>query len=61
MEMFVFKRGRNAAGNTVPKSSNPVEYRRATAFEALFGYLQLTESFERMVELFDIIWYNTEL
>ncbi len=40
---------------------NPVEYRRATAFEALFGYLQLTENFERMVELFDIIWYNTEL
>ena len=60
-EEAVFKRGRNAVGNTVPKSSNPVEYRRATAFEALFGYLQLTENFERMVELFDIIWYNTKL
>lgn len=60
-EEAVFKRGRNAVGNTVPKSSSPVEYRRATAFEALFGYLQLTENFERMVELFDIIWYNTEL
>ncbi len=60
-EEAVFKRGRNAVGNTVPKSSNPVEYRRATAFEALFGYLQLTENFERMVELFDVIWYNTKL
>ncbi len=60
-EETVLKRGRNATGNTVPKSSNPVEYRRATALEALFGYLQLTENYKRMVELFDIIWYNTEL
>lgn len=60
-ETAVLKRGRNATGNTVPKSSNPVEYRRATALEALFGYLQLTENYKRMVELFDIIWYNTEL
>ncbi len=60
-EETILKRGRNATGNTVPKSSNPVEYRRATALEALFGYLQLTENYKRMVELFDIIWYNTEL
>ncbi|MCM1022920.1 MAG: ribonuclease III [Prevotella sp.] len=60
-EEAVLKRGRNAVGSTVPKSSNPAEYRRATAFEALFGYLQLTENFERMLELFDIVWYNTEL
>lgn len=60
-EENILKRGRNAVGNTVPKSSSPVEYRRATALETLFGYLQLTENFERMVELFDVIWYNTEL
>ena len=60
-EETVLKRGRNAVGNTVPNSSNPLEYRRATALETLFGYLQLTENFERMVELFDTIWYNTEL
>ena len=60
-ETAVFKRGRNATGNTVPKSSNPVEYRRATALEALFGYLKLTENYKRMVELFDIIWYNTKM
>ena len=57
-EEAVFKRGRNATGNTVPKSSDPVEYRRATGLETLFGYLKLTENYERMVELFDIIWYN---
>ena len=60
-ETAVFKRGRNATGNTVPKSSNPVEYRRATALETLFGYLKLTENYQRMVELFDIIWYNTKM
>ena len=60
-EEAVFKRGRNATGNTVPKSSNPVEYRRATALETLFGYLHLTGNSERIVELFDIIWYNVNL
>ena len=60
-ELAVFKRGRNATGNTVPKSSDPVEYRRATGLEALFGYLFLLGNSERMVELFDKIWYNTNL
>lgn len=60
-ETEIFKRGRNATGNTVPKSSNPIEYRRATALEALFGYLYLTENNKRIVELFDIIWYNVNL
>ena len=60
-EEAVFNRGRNATGNTVPKSSDPVEYRRATGLETLFGYLKLTENYERMVELFDIIWYNVKV
>lgn len=60
-ETAVLKRGRNATGNTVPKSSDPLTYRRATALETLFGYLKLTENYERMVELFDIIWYNTKM
>lgn len=60
-ELAIFKRGRNATGNTVPKSSDPVEYRRATGLETLFGYLSLTENYERMVELFDKIWYTTML
>ena len=55
-EMLILKRGRNATGNTVPKSSNPVEYRRATAVECLFGYLYLKGEKERIQELFNIIW-----
>ena len=60
-ELAVMKRGRNATSNTVPKSSNPIEYRRATSLETLFGYLHLLGNSERIVELFDIIWYNVDL
>ena len=60
-EEMVLKRGRNATGNTVPKSSNPIEYRRATAVEALFGYLYLQKKNDRIVEIFNLIWYNTEV
>ncbi len=51
-ETDIFKRGRNATGNNVPRSSNPKDYRRATGFEALFGYLYLTGQDDRMYELF---------
>lgn len=54
-ETAVVKRGRNATGNNVPKSSNAVEYRRATGFEALFGYLDLLGRNERIEQLFEII------
>lgn len=55
-ESNILRRGRNATGNTVPKSSNPVEYRRATALECLFGYLYLKGNISRIQEIFDIIW-----
>ena len=54
-EADILRRGRNAGGISVPKSSNPSEYRRATALETLFGYLALCEKQERITELFNII------
>ncbi len=54
-EEEIFKRGRNASGNNVPRSSNPRDYRRATGVEALFGYLYLTGQNDRMIYLFDVI------
>lgn len=54
-EITVVKRGRNATGNTIPKSCNAVEYRRATGLECLFGYLDLLGRNERLEQLFDII------
>ncbi len=54
-EMSVMKRGRNANGASVPKSSSPQEYRKATGIETLFGYLYLKGQQKRIQELFDII------
>ena len=55
-ETEIFKRGRNATGNNVPRSSNPKDYRRATGMEALFGYLYLTGQNDRIKELFEKIY-----
>lgn len=52
-EQAVARRGRNAK-STVPKSATVREYRQSTALEALFGYLFLQESYERLDELFDL-------
>ena len=54
-EADILRRGRNAGGISVPKSAKPSEYRRATALEALFGYLSLTGQDGRIGELFDTI------
>jgi len=54
-EIDVIRRGRNATKNSVPKSSNPAEYRKATGLEALFGYLYLINNEARMRELFEHI------
>ena len=36
---------------TMPKHATMKDYRMATGFEALMGYLYLTEQFDRMAEL----------
>ena len=54
-EADILRRGRNAGGISVPKSAKPSEYRRATALEALFGYLSLTGQQERIEALFNAI------
>jgi ribonuclease-3 family protein len=54
-EMNIYKRGRNAKSATVPKNANVGEYRMATGFEALFGYLYLTEQKDRINYFFEKI------
>jgi ribonuclease-3 family protein len=54
-ETSVFKRGRNAHANTVPRASTYEEYHIATGIEALFGYLYLCGKTQRLDELFEII------
>ena len=50
-EITIFKRGRNAHSYTSAKNADIVDYRRATGFEALMGYLYLKDEFPRVVEL----------
>lgn len=50
-ELAVYKRGRNAKSATTAKHAAMMDYRMATGFEALIGYLYLTGSFDRMLEL----------
>lgn len=54
-ELSVYKRGRNAHVNSVPKNSSVGEYHSATGLEALFGYLHLSGKHDRAKELFNII------
>jgi len=52
-ERAVFRRGRNAHSNTSAKNASIVDYRVATGFEALVGWLWLTGKEERLKELVD--------
>ncbi|SEF96048.1 ribonuclease-3 family protein [Caloramator fervidus] len=60
-EVEIVRRGRNAKSYSVPKNANVLDYRRATALEALFGYLYLNKRVERIDELFKIIFENIDL
>lgn len=50
-EEAVYRRGRNAKSPTMAKNATMADYRKATGFEALVGYLYIQDKFERIVEL----------
>ena len=50
-EADIYRRGRNAKSHTTAKNASVADYRRATGFEALIGYLYLTGDQERAVRL----------
>ena len=53
-ELRIFKRGRNAQSYTKAKNASMADYRIATGFEALMGYLYLSGQSERMMELIGV-------
>lgn len=59
-ETAVVHRGRNANIHVIPKAASRNEYRKATALEALFGWLYLQNRTERINELFDLIMTPAE-
>ncbi len=50
-ELGVLKRGRNAKSLTVPKNAKLSDYKYATGYEALIGYLYLIDDEDRLQEL----------
>ena len=53
-EHAVYRRGRNARSVTPAKNQSITDYRRATGFEALIGYLYLSGEYERLTELVNV-------
>lgn len=53
-EHAVYKRGRNAKSVSSAKNQSITDYRRATGFEALLGYLYLKKDYKRLLDLVKI-------
>ena len=50
-EISTFKRGRNAKSHTHAKNTSVITYRISTGFEAVMGYLALSDQNERLHDL----------
>lgn len=59
-ENAVYRRGRNSKTVTAAKNQKLSDYRRATGFEAVFGYLFLKGDRERMEELLSVCFAHEE-
>lgn len=53
-EHAVYRRGRNAKSVSPAKNQSITDYRRATGFEALLGYLYLKKEYSRLMDLVKI-------
>lgn len=54
-EQDIVRRGRNTKSGSVPKNADLNDYRHATGFEALVGYLYLIGNTKRLMEIFELI------
>ena len=50
-EEDIYRRGRNAKSYTTAKNASVGDYRKATGFEALLGYLYLDDKMDRVMYL----------
>lgn len=50
-EQAVYRRGKNSKPHTTAKNASVADYMKATGFEAVIGYLYLTDNMERILEL----------
>ena len=59
-ELCAYRRGKNFHSGSVPKGASQNEYKKATALEALFGYLDLKGETERIEYLFKEAFFPDE-
>lgn len=55
-ETFIYKKGKNAKVNSIPKHASLAEYKLATGFEAVIGFLYLTGQDERISLLIKAVY-----
>ena len=60
-EKDLARRARNTKMNTTSKNASLAEYKKATGFEAILGYLYLSKNFDRIKLIFDILCKNFDL
>ena len=60
-EADVYKRGRNAKSHTAAKNASLADYRKATGFEALLGWLYLKDNTGRIFELIKAAMERAEM
>ena len=53
-ELGYYRRGRNAKSLSPAKNQSITDYRRATGFESLLGYLYLENQYQRLMDLVKI-------
>ena len=58
IELQIVNRAKNLHFNNIAKNSTPEAYTKATEFEALLGYLYLTNQNERLQKIIDISLEN---
>lgn len=50
-ERWIYKRGRNTKTHSTAKNASVSDYRKATGFEAMIGYLYLNQEYDRLFEI----------
>lgn len=53
-EHDIVRRGRNAKSGTIPKNADVTEYKYATGFESLIGFLYLKKDHTRLIQILNM-------
>lgn len=59
-EMRMYKKGRNYKSPSIAKNANVIDYRKASGLESLWGYLYLSEDYERLGLIWDLFKTHVE-